>query len=226
MALSPSTDDSDTGPAPGSFSTNSGDLIPQTTPPLILGDSYQHEVLRHAILQLYLRGYTRDAMGKKLNIPRKHLRRHLEAIRASVLTYMEENPEIFGGPLEALYFQVLRRRERQSALWEELDSESQRMESVRPQFYRLIADEDKAIEGLLGLDHKTVSLVVGTPIEQAQADLLRTMGPEKLKELLVELRETHTLLSQGRDSNYGCSADPNAPIIIEGTSAVTTEGPS
>jgi hypothetical protein len=193
------------------FSTNSGGVIPQTTPPLILGESFEHEVLRHAIFQLYLRGYTRDAMGKKLGISRTHLRGHLEAIRSSVLVYMENNPEVFGAPLEALYLQVLRRRERQSALWEELGAEDQRMESVRPQYYRLLHEEDKAIENLLGLDHRTISVVVGTPMEQAQADLLRTMGPEKLKELLADLRETHAVLIQGEYRDGSVDS-----IVVEG----------
>lgn len=221
LALSPVTDDPATSAIDKPFSVNTGKVIPQTTPALVLGGSYEHDILRHALLQLYLRGYTRDAMAKKLGIARKNLRGHLEAVRASILNYMEENPEVFGAPLEALYLQVLRRRERQSALWEELGSPDQHMESVRPQFYRLLAEEDKAIEGLLGLDHKTVSLVVGTPMEQAQADLLRTMGPDKLKELLVELRETHELLSQEGNHDQQASSQ-GSTIIIEGTSSVFT----
>lgn len=200
------------------FSINAGSVIPQTTPPLIFGDSFEHEILRHAVFQLYMRGYTRDAMGKKLGISRKVLRGHLESIRASVLIYMEENPEIFGAPLEALYLQVLRRRERQSAIWEELGSKDQRMESVRPQYYRLLSEEDKAIEGLLGLDQKTLSVVIGTPMEQAQADLLRTMGPEKLKELLADLRETHSLLSQGENQESTIFMEEESHVqIIEST---------
>lgn len=203
------------------FSVNTGAAIPQTTPPLIFGDSFEHEVLRHAVFQLYLRGYTRDAMGKKLGISRKVLRGHLEAIRESVLSYMEENPEVFGGPLEALYLQVLRRRERQSAIWEELGSGDQHMESVRPQYYRLLGEEDKAIEGLLGLDHRTLSVVIGTPIEQAQADLLRTMGPEALRELLADIRETRSLLA-GEEKDH-VQATPDSKSIIEGAST-TIEG--
>ena len=219
LALSPKTDDPATSGIQETSPLNSGDFIPQTTPALLLGDSMEREQLRHAILQLYLRGYTRDAMVKKLKVSRRYLRAHLESIRESVLTYMEDNPQVFGAPLEALYLQVLRRRERQSALWEELESEDQHMESVRPQFYRLLQEEDKAIEGLLGLDSKTVSVVIGSPMEAAQADILRTMGPDKLKELLKDLRETHSMLSE--DSDNGRSQEGEA-IIVEGTSSVYT----
>ena len=163
----------------------------ETPPTLIFTDIDKPdpalELLMHSIWQLFLRGYPPDAIGRKVGISYNRTRRLLGTIKQRTMEYMVENPQVFGAPLETLYLQTLRRRERQSALWEELEKAT--MESVRPQFYRLIAEEDKAIENLLGLSKETLAIVLGTPAQHASADLLRQAGPDSLKEILVTIRD-------------------------------------
>lgn len=167
-------------------------LWEEPPPPIIFTDDASHpnprlELLMHSIWQLHLRGYPADAIGRKVNISFNRVRKLLREIKATTMEYMVENPQVFGAPLELLYTQTLRRRERQSALWEELKNTT--MESVRPQFYRLIAEEDKAIENLLGMNRETIGIVLGSPAQHASADILRQAGPDGLKEILSTIRD-------------------------------------
>lgn len=176
---------------------NSGEYLPQSTPPLIFGDSSDPtvELRRNNIFQLWMRGYDTVTIAKKLGSGYVALRRDIKLIRAKLAAYIAENPQVFGGPIETLYLQIVRRRDRQSAIWEEINDAP--TPAQKPAFYRLIAEEDTAIEKLLGMDRKTLAVTVGSPMEQAQADMLRAMGPTGLKELLEELRRVHPLVANG-----------------------------
>ena len=175
---------------------NTGEHLPQSTPPLVFTDDPPRELRRHAIFQLYLRGYPREAIMRKLGIGFECIKKELKAIKKSIVLYMGENPEVFGSPLEVLYLQVLRRRERQSALWEEIEKGGS---AQIPQYYRLLADEDTSIESLLGLTKENLSIIIGSPMEAAEADLFRQLGPEGLKDLMLELRRTYSAVTEGED---------------------------
>lgn len=166
--------------------------LPQTTPPLLFAEEPRDNLLLHTIFQLYLRGYPREAIAKKVDVSSIYVRTLLKRIKKTINIYMEKNPQVFGAPLEALYLQVLRRRERQSAVWEEL---GRAPDNTRPALYRILGDEDRAIEGLLGLDHRTLSIVTGSPMEHARADLIKSLGPQGLKDLLQNIRQTHHQLT-------------------------------
>jgi len=178
---------------------NTGEHLPQSTPPLLFGgENFTDPTIeerRNTIFQLWLKGYDTVTIARKIQMGYNPLRKEIKIIREKLSTYIRENPQVFGGPIEALYLQIVRRRQRQSAIWEEIEGDEG---PRKPAYFRLIAEEDKAIEGLLGMDRRTLDISVGSPMEQAQADLLRKMGPDELKELLEELRRVHPLVADGK----------------------------
>jgi len=184
--------------------TTKNALIPTSLSPLLfsISDTVEsddttkdprNEIRLQTVFQLYLRGYARETVARRLGIPLPVVKGDFITIHNGLLRYMRTNPGVFGNPAQALFLQILRRRDRQSALWDEIQEAVS--EAAKPQYYRLIAEEDKAIEGLLGLDRKTLDISIGSPAEQSQAAMLREMGPDALRELLADIRATHTQLT-------------------------------
>lgn len=161
-----------------------------------------------AIWELHLRGYSVDKMGLKLKMGRGKVGRLLDEVKQDMVQWMADHPTAFASPMELVFEQVQRRRDRQAAMWDELANCE--LASVKPQFYRLIAEEDRDIERLVGLDKSTIEVLFGSPMESAQAELLRKAGPEGLGQILKALRDLHVEVS-------GQEIKTTSSVVVEGS---------